>query len=240
MVQGSVFGSRRVGPLKPGATGHPKVVEGYTIIGMDPAIAGNAALVAITYNRADGRIYVLDCLNMAEPSYQKIRTAIEEMTIKYKPQEIRIEINAFQKAFELDDSLRQWLAVYGVRLSSHHTGKNKWDSNFGVASMSSLFGTTQDGKFQNNNIIELPSSDGSEGIKALIQQLITWKPDTKNPTDCVMALWFAIIRIRELMQKSSKVGNYQNNRWATRAQQYKRHGINLDEAFAEQWQETYN
>jgi hypothetical protein len=55
-----------------------------------------------------------------------------------------------------------------------------------------------------------------------------------------MALWFAIIRIRELMQKSSKVGNYQNNRWATRAQQYKRHGINLDEAFAEQWQETYN
>jgi hypothetical protein len=42
------------------------------------------------------------------------------------------------------------------------------------------------------------------------------------------------------MQKSSKVGNYQNNRWATRAQQSKRYGINLDEAFAEQWQETYN
>ena len=106
--------------------------------------------------------------------------------------------------------------------------------------MASLFGSTRDGRFQDNNIIELPSNEGSEGLKTLVQELITWKPDTKNPTDCVMALWFAIIRIRELMQKSSKVGNYQNNRWATRAQQYKRHGINLDEAFAEQWQETYN
>ena len=33
---------------------------------------------------------------------------------------------------------------------------------------------------------------------------------------------------------------FANNRWATRAQKEKRYGINLDEAFAEQWQETYN
>ncbi len=239
LVQGSILGARRVGPLKPGASGHPKNVEGYTIIGMDPAIAGHAALVAITFNRADGRIYVLDCLNMAEPSYQKIRDAIEAMTIKYAPQEIRIEINAFQKAFELDDSLRQWLAGYGVRLNSHHTGKNKWDSNFGVASMSSLFGTTQDGKFQNNNLLELPSSDGSEGIKALVQQLITWKPDTRGKTDCVMALWFAIIRARELIQSGTRVSPYLDNRWATRAQMEKRNSINLDDAFSEQWSEVY-
>jgi hypothetical protein len=55
-----------------------------------------------------------------------------------------------------------------------------------------------------------------------------------------MALWFAIIRIRELMQQSSQVGQYQNNRWATRAQKQSRMSLNLDEAFAEQWQETYS
>jgi hypothetical protein len=73
----------------------------------------------------------------------------------------------------------------------------------------------------------------------LVQELITWKPDTKNPTDCVMALWFAIIRIRELMQQSSRVGQYQTNRWATRAQMASRGSLNLDEAFAEQWAQTY-
>jgi ferredoxin len=78
-----------------------------------------------------------------------------------------------------------------------------------------------------------------EGLKTLVQELITWKPDTRNPTDCVMALWFAIIRIRELMQQSSRVGQYQTNRWATRAQMSSRGSLNLDEAFAEQWAQTY-
>jgi hypothetical protein len=228
-----------VGPLKAGAVGHPNHVEGYTIIGLDPAIAGKTALVAITYNRADGKIYVLDCLNMSEPSYQKIRSAIEAFTERYKPQEFRIEINAFQKAFELDDDLRGWLAGRGVRLSSHFTGKNKWDSNFGVASMSALFGTVRDDKHQKNNLIELPSSEGSEGIKALVQQLLTWKADTKGATDTVMALWFAVIRARELIQSGTRVTPYLNNRWATRAQMESRYSLNLDEAFAEQWQEQY-
>lgn len=238
-ITGSLNGMRRVGPLKPGALGHPKHVEGYTIIGLDPAIAGKTALVAITVNRSDGKIHVLDCLNMSEPSYQKIRAAIEDFTSKYQPQELRVEINAFQKAFELDEDLRQWLAMRGVRLSSHFTGKNKWDTSFGVASMSPLFGTVQDGKHQSNNTIELPSSDGSEGIKALVQQLITWKPDTKSATDCVMALWFAVIRARELIQNGTRITPYMNNRWATRSQMERRGSINLDDAFAEQWQDTY-
>jgi hypothetical protein len=54
-----------------------------------------------------------------------------------------------------------------------------------------------------------------------------------------MALWFAIIRIRELMQTSSRVGQYAQNRWSTRAQKASRGSLNLDEAFAEQWQDLY-
>jgi hypothetical protein len=239
LVQGSVNGARRVGPLKPGAMGHPKAVDGYTVVGMDPAIAGKTALVALTYNKADGKIYVLDCLNMAEGNYQKIRAAIEAYTERYKPQEVRIEINAFQKAFELDEDLRNWLAGRGVRFNSHFTGKNKWDTGFGVASMSALFGSLRDGVHQDNNLLELPSSDGSEGIKALVQQLITWKPDTKGPTDCVMAMWFAVIRAREMIQKNTNVTPYLTNRWATKSQMESRYSINLDDAFAEQWSDTF-
>ena len=238
-VAGCVNGMRKRGPLKPNAPGHPKNVEGYTIIGLDPAMAGATAAVAVTYNRADGKIYILDCANMTEPTPMKIRELMEEWVIKYKPQELRIEINAHQKAYALDDELRNWLAAHGCQLNSHFTGKNKWDTSFGVASMASLFGTTRDNRFQDNNLIELPSNEGSEGLKALVQQLITWKPETRNATDCVMALWFAIIKIRELMQKGSRLTQYTNNRWTTRQQKQQRYSINLDDAIAEQWQETY-
>lgn len=105
--------------------------------------------------------------------------------------------------------------------------------------MASLFGTLRDGRFQDNNIIELPSNEGSEGLKALVQQLITWKPDSRNPSDCVMALWFAVIKIREMMQQSSQVNKWVNNRWSTRAQRSNRVTVNLDEAIAEQWTEIY-
>ena len=241
LVAGCVNGMRKRGPLKQDTPGHPKHLEStYTVIGFDPAVSGRSAFVAVTYNRSDGRVYVLDCVNMVDPSPQKENALIHEWVEKYKPQEFRVEINAHQKYYAMDTDLRNYLAQWGCQLNSHFTGKNKWDTSFGVASMASLFGSERDGRFQDNNIIELPSNEGSEGLKSLVQQLITWKPDTKNPTDCVMALWFAIIRVRELMQQSSRVGQYQTNRWATRAQMSSRGSLNLDEAFAEQWAETYN
>ena len=55
-----------------------------------------------------------------------------------------------------------------------------------------------------------------------------------------MALWFAIIRVRELMQQSSQVARYANNRWATRAQRSTRVSVNLEDALAEQWKEQYD
>jgi hypothetical protein len=238
-VAGSVNGMRKRGPLKPGVPGHPQHVEGYTVIGLDPAMAGATGAVVVNYNRADGRVYVLDCVNMTDPTPDKIQALIEEWVDKYRPQELRIEINAHQKAYALDTNLRNFLAQYGCQLNSHFTGKNKWDTSFGVASMATLFGNTRDGRFQDNNLIEIPSNEGSEGLKTLVQQLITWKPDTKNPTDCVMALWFAIIRVRELMQQGSNITRYQNNRWSTRMQRAQRGSINLDDAFAAQWEEYY-
>jgi len=102
-----------------------------------------------------------------------------------------------------------------------------------------LMGTLRDEKFQKNNVIEFPSTEHSEGMKALVQQLITWKPNTRGKTDCVMALWFTVLRSREFMQQTGNISRYANNRWATRAQKDRRFSVNLDEAFAEQWQDIY-
>ena len=240
-IAGSVQGMRKRGPLKEGIPGHPRRLEGqYTIIGLDPAMAGATGAVVVTYNKFDGKIYILDCVNMTEPTPTKIQDLIEEWVLKYKPNELRIEINAHQKAYALDEGLRSWLAAHGCRLESHFTGKNKWDTSFGVASMSTLFGTVRDGRHQDDNVIELPSNEGSEGLKTLVQELITWKPDTRNPTDCVMALWFAIIRIREMMQQNMRGVSFMNNRWATRGQNARRTTISLSELKQAQWAENYS
>ena len=240
-IAGSVQGMRKRGPLKEGTPGHPRRLEGqYTIIGLDPAMAGATGAVVVTYNKADGKIYVLDCVNMTDPSPLKIQNLIEEWVVKYKPNELRIEINAHQKAYALDDGLRNWLAAHGCRLESHFTGKNKWDTSFGVASMSTLFGTVRDGRHQDDNVIELPSNEGSEGLKTLVQELITWKPDTRNPTDCVMALWFAIIKVREMMQSNMRGVSFMNNRWATRGQNARRTTISLSELKQAQWADNYS
>jgi hypothetical protein len=42
-----------------------------------------------------------------------------------------------------------------------------------------------------------------------------------------------------MMQQGSNLQRYTNNRWSTRAQASNRASINLDEAFAEQWQQIY-
>jgi hypothetical protein len=235
-VQGSVNGMRKRGPLKPGVPGHPdERGQWYTIMGFDPAMSGNSAFVVLTVDRTTKVRYVLDVENMSDPTPQKINRVIEEWVEKYRPNELRVETNAHQKHYALDEDLRNYLASAGVKFSSQFTGKNKWDTNFGVAAMSDLFGTMRDGKHQDDNLLELPSQDGSEGVKALIQQLITWKPDTKGKTDCVMALWFCELRAREIVSTANIRQSYVSNRWATRRQMSGRQIVDVNEyEFGEQ------
>lgn len=229
-VQGSINRMRKRGNLKPGVPGHPKERGAwYTIMGLDPAMSGNTAAVIMTVDRNTRMRYILDVENMQDPTPQKIQMLIEEWVEKYQPQELRIEINAHQKAYALDDDLRSYLATNGVRFSSQFTGKNKWDTSFGIAAMSGLFGTMRNGEHQDDNLLEMPSQDGSEGIKALVQQLITWRPETKGKTDCVMALWFCELRAREIIGSSQFNQSHIQNRWATRRQLNNRYTVNVND-----------
>jgi hypothetical protein len=229
-VQGSINRMRKRGPLKPGVPGHPKERGAwYTIMGLDPAMSGNTAAVVMTVDRNTRMRYILDVENMQDPTPQKIEKLIEEWVEKYQPQELRIETNAHQKAYALDDNLRSYLATNGVRFSSQFTGKNKWDTSFGVAAMSGLFGTMRNGAHNDDNLLEMPSQDGSEGIKALVQQLITWRPDTRGKTDCVMALWFCELRAREIIGSSQFGQTHIQNRWATRRQLNNRYTVNVSD-----------
>ena len=228
LVSGATNRMRKPGPIKFGTPGHPTEGNWVTLIGFDPAMTGKAGFVAYAVDRNTGKRLILDVFNMSDPSPQKIRSLIEEWVEKYRPYELIVEINAHQKSYALDTELNQWLAGYGVKLKPHFTGKNKWDTNFGVASMSALLGTLRDGKAQKDNLMELPNN-ANEHVKALTLQMITWKPDTKNPTDVLMALWFCELRAKELVRFGKNRQTHVQNRWATRKNVEQQYSVSLNE-----------
>lgn len=234
LVNACVNRMRKPGPLKIGVPGHPREGQWIKIMGLDPAMAGKTAAIMYAVERNTGYRLVLDAYNMGDPTPQKIRALIEDWVTVHNPMELRIEINAFQKAFALDDDLRQWLANRGCRLSEHFTGKNKWDTSFGVASMANLLGTLRDGKPQRDHMVEFPDTTNNEHFKAFITQLITWKPETRNPTDLVMAWWFCEIRAKELVQQGQNRQTHATSRFLTRRASGNQTVVRLSDLMAEQ------
>lgn len=240
-VRGSVNGDRQAGPLKAGLRGHPDNIDGfYTICSMDPAVAGNTAAVAYTVNRRTGQRYVLDVRVIAGPTPAQIRDLIEEMTQVYRPHEWIIEANAFQGFLVYDEQLNQSLASRGVLLKPHHTTSNKQDPDYGVASMSGLFGTVATGQsntrfHQDDNLIELPSTH-SYGTKMLVEELVSWSPMVKTKhrrQDTVMALWFAELRAREVVNGTKKPTFFANkNKFLADRDKDRQMVVNLDEMYA--------
>jgi len=234
-VRGSIDGMRKSGRLVPGHPGHPKDMNGFSIVcGLDPAMVGDTAAICYAVDRISHKRYIVDAIKITRPTPAAIRQLIFDWTNLYAPSEWVVEKNAFQSFLTQDEGIRQQLASKGVLLKEHHTGSNKWDSGFGVASMSTLFGTKQaDGKHHRDNLMHLPS-DQTENIKALIEQLITWSPTTKGKTDMVMALWFCEIRAREMLNQGIHAVHHMKNPFLSRSERAKRTVINLDELFAEQ------
>lgn len=231
-VRGSVNGMRACGPLIVGAAGHPGETQGfYTVCGLDPAMSGDTFGVVVSADRQTKKRYLLDASRMPAPTPARIRELIMSWTDKYQPKVWVIEKNAFQLFLTQDEQINEFLASRGIRLVSHYTGSNKMDLEYGVASLAPLFGQLgADGKYiKGSNLIELPRSD-NENVKALIEQLITWAPGTKNKQDGPMALWFVETQIRDYVNQLGVYGNtWVRNPFATPRDLASRQVINLDE-----------
>ena len=231
-VRGSVSGMRPIGPIIPGAPGQPeRMNDQYVVCSMDPAMSGDTFSVVIVGDRTTQKRYLLEASRMPAPTPQMIRDLIFSWTEKYSPKVWVIEKNAFQLFLTQDEQINSFLASRGVRLISHYTGANKMDLEYGVASMGPLFGQLdQQNKFiKGTNLLELPRSD-NEGVKSLIEQLVTWSPGTKNKQDGPMALWFVETQLREYVNASGRFGStWVRNPFATPNDLKKRQVVDLEE-----------
>lgn len=218
-VTGCVDGMRAAGPMSKGAPGHRQHgMDGlYVIGGFDPAMTGNSASVVMGVDRMTGKRWILDVWTKGRLKPEDIFDKIKEQTMKYGINEWRIETNAMNLMVSENRELKQFLASRGCLLRGHYTGKNKWDADFGVASMAPLF----DGHESDSNMIHLPSRSQSEGVKAMIEQLTTWEPlppgvKTKKKTDCVMALWFAELGARDMVYNGDNQFHVENEYQSSR------------------------
>lgn len=230
-VKGVINAGRNIGRIPKGMPGvRPQGMDGLIVVaGFDPAGSGYSAAVAIGLDISTQKRYLIDVSNVAGMLPDEIRTLIKDWTDRYNITEWRIEKNAFQTMLTQDREVREYLSSRGAVLREHHTGQNKWDTDFGVASLTTLF----HGHDEGIALIEFPSTHASEGLKALIEQLVTWYPDSpkSQKKDCVMAFWFAELACRDRLASANNFArsHSRQNMFHTRYDQSNQMNISLDE-----------
>ncbi|MFF4020006.1 hypothetical protein [Streptomyces sp. NPDC001843] len=237
-VQGCVDRARYPGRMFDGQSDHRRYgMDGLLVVaGLDPAAAGCTAMVVVGLDRRTGVRWVLDVVNKRGMPPHEMRAEIKRLTERYSVSEWRVEKNAYQASITQDQEVRAYLSSRGCLISGHHTNTNKWDPDFGVASMAPLFESWKDG----HNLIRLPSQTQSEGVRALIEQLCSWFPETKGLTDCVMALWFAEIRCRELMVSDFSGWHVNSSEFTSERDQARQLVVDIDFALQQQGAGAWN
>ena len=231
-VQNSINGMRTSGPLLSNTPGHPQLTyEPYVICSLDPSgQAGEQFAIAYAGDVLSKKRYVLECSKVKGPTPRETRDLIKNWTDKYRPKVWVIEKNAFQTFLTMDEEIGQYLMTRGIRMVEHYTGRNKFEVDFGVGSMAMLFGTlNSQGKHMGDNLINLPRTD-NEHVRALIEQLVTWSPGTRNKQDGPMALWFAETQMRNYINQAGVYApSLIKNPFVTRGEAAKKHTVNLDD-----------
>ena len=215
-IKAAINGNRMAGPIPKGMVGQRiNGMDGLIIVaGLDPATSGHTAAVVMGLDIQTQKRYLLDVYNKAGITPEAMRDMIKELTVKYRISEWRIERNGFQGFLVHDRELNEFCSTRGTVIKPHFTGQNKHDTDFGVASMTSLFSNWQN----KNQLIELPSTHGQESCKQLVEQLVTWAPDAPKTqkTDIVMAMWFAELSCRDrVVMNSSYTRSHVKNSFLT-------------------------
>ena len=177
----------------PGEVGRGMV----TVMGMDPATEGVAALTVIAIDPSSGIRYIVDCDAQADlKTPDRILSWVFRVAQKYRPVDVRIEHNNFQGYFarqtELIDGLKR---ICGAKVSETFTGMNKHDPDHGVAHMADLLALRR---------LRMPGTD-SPNIVALRKELLSWKGGLgrhKQKQDRVMSMWIAVLASEDAIHHS--------------------------------------
>ena len=176
-----------------------------TALSLDPALGGGNALVAFSYSL--DKMWFLDAVRETGLARtEDILLRIEEFARAYRPQDLIIEHNAFQRGLARDDRLQVLGKRYGFTVHEHTTNRNKQDPILGVGSMGGSYSRGE---------IDIPWGDkyAEERFREFVSEHMAWRADipTKLLTqDLVMAAWFGWLfwqQKRQFIQADTKYWN---------------------------------
>ena len=233
-VWGSVDKRRSPGVLRPGEAGGRRAgMEGlHVVLSIDPAGTGEAFLLVYAFDRQTRDRWVLQAWMGNHTKISWYRELIKQIVPEYGVTDVVVERQGYSSWLYEDEEIVDFCRQRGVRISPHYTGAgNKVDPDFGIQTLSPLFGglkrRNMNGEavgpedHDGENIIHLPNPDKSPGVRALVDQLLTWVPSksgAKLRQDGPMALWFAETRVRALLFGTGPGGqqkNFAHNRFST-------------------------
>jgi len=241
-VEASINGGRFPGLLTTEGVHHREGgMQGlYVIAGLDPATVGATAMLVIGLDPLIGKRYILDGFNQSDCPPHVMREKMQYFTETYSVNEWVIERNAYQRSITQDKDLINYLRAHGCKLTEHTTGTNKFDSDFGIATMGPLFDTcgepdpkSPSGRWKrtpNTALIELPSDKQNQWVQQLRDQLVIWQPEgmaQKQKTDLVMALWFCEIAAKKILNRQKKKTHFADNPFQNSARKRNRSVISL-------------
>lgn len=168
------------------------------IAGLDPAGAGEqagyTAMALWGVDLTTGHRYLVDLVNVKQMKAPQLRDQIFDWADRYPLRELRVESNGLQsQLIQYNEEITLRLTNRGVRVVPHITTKhNKWDPNFGVESMATLY---------HNRMVHLPTKDvaSRNRIRPLVEQLLSFPMG--RVSDLVMATWFAELGAKDVFQR---------------------------------------
>lgn len=241
-VEASVNGMRQAGLMTAGRPAHrANGMDGlYIVGGLDPATTGATAIIIAGLDPENGKRWILDGFNQLDCPPHVMRERIQYFTELYNIHEWVIERNAFQRYITQDVDLINYLRAHGCRLSEHTTGTNKFDSDFGIATMGPLFDTAgrpnphdpagRWTRVPEQSLIDLPGKKGNGFVSELVQELIVWQPEgmmSRTKTDLVMALWFCEIAFKRKLNRGTKKHYFLDTPFTTKNSMANRQVISL-------------
>lgn len=178
MIQKVKDPDRGLGLPKAGGLGTAKIMS------IDPAFdSGVCAFAAAAYSA--NRLWLIDMLGRTDiHRYEDIYDQVATWAMRYRPDVVVLEQNAFQKGLHQDDRMIALSAKFGFEIVAHQTSRNKNDPVIGVKMMASAFIDDE---------LSVPWGDDAAvgAMGPLLDELRNWRPKIKQlKQDRVMALWF--------------------------------------------------
>jgi hypothetical protein len=175
-----------------------------TVCGLDPALAGHNALHVAAYNADTYQVLDIDDAS-GLARVEAILERVEKMALAYHFDDLIVEANAYQKGLGADERLRELSRIYGFRIHTHQTGKNKVDDAIGVARMPNSF---------IEGSMSIPAADEATNARMLmlLNQLRGWRADIATRhliQDQVMAMWFCWLFWQKKRRSLQGASNWQ-------------------------------